>query len=304
MSKYKILILLLRNGGVAVSLYSFKLSDLGEIHRKAIVLPGNNIMHSHKEAPRRIHFSGGLTVEATIILPLLAYFFVCILFFFRIMQVQIVIQDAINCTGRKMALCQNENIEADTVIAKGLFIGEVKDTALIEKYVEGGMWGVSFVESQFDEEQIHINVKYRISLPIRLFWSVEFDMQQRADCRRWNGWHYGADDEVSDVWVYVTETGEVYHMAETCSHLTLSIRSVNKEQLSYLRNENGESYQKCSRCEDESSLGGNVYITNQGDCYHTNLNCSGIRRTVYMIRKSDVEHLRCCSRCGNFDMAR
>lgn len=281
-----------------MSLYSFKIPYIGEIHRKAIVLPRKNILHSRKEAPQRIHFSGSLTVEAAIILPLLTCFFVSILFFFRIMQVQIVVQEAINNTGRKMALIQEENAWVTLATAKGLFVRELRDEGLVENYVEGGVWGVSFADSKFDKEQIHIKVKYRICLPIRLFWEVEFNMHQRADCRRWNGWHYSADEETADIWVYVTETGTVYHVTETCSHLDLSIQSVKKEQLHYLRNENGERYQKCSQCGDNATVGGNVYITNQGECYHDDLNCSGIKRTVYMIRKSEVGNRSCCSRCG------
>lgn len=286
-----------------MSLYSFKIPYIGENHRKAIVLPRKNILYSRKEAPRRIHFSGSLTVEAAIILPLLTCFFVSILFFFRIMQVQIVVQDAINCTGRKMALSQEENTWIALVTAKSLFVKELSNVGLIENYVEGGVRGVSFAESEFDEEQIHIKVKYRICLPMQLFWKVEFNMQQRADCRRWNGWHYSTEGEEADTWVYVTETGTVYHIMETCSHLELSIRSVKKEQLPYLRNENGGRYQKCSQCEVDASIGGNVYITNQGECYHVDLNCSGIKRTVYMVRKSEVENRSCCSRCGIADIA-
>lgn len=286
-----------------MSLYSFKIPYIGEIHRKAIVLPRKNILHSHKEAPRHPHFSGSLTVEAAIILPLLTYFFVSILFFFRIMQVQIVVQDAINNTGRKMALSREKDTGVALAIAKGMFLSEIEDKTLIESYVEGGAWGVSLTESQFDEEQIHLKANYQICLPMQLFWKVEFDMQQQADCRRWNGWHYSADNEGADTWVYVTETGVVYHIKETCSHLELSIRSVKKEQLADLRNESGGRYRTCSQCGDGDAIGGNVYITNQGACYHVDLNCSGIKRTVHMIRKSEVENRSCCSRCGMPDMA-
>lgn len=43
---------------------------------------------------------------------------------------------------------------------------------------------------------------------------------------------------------------------------------------------------------------GRLYITNQGDCYHKDLGCSGIKRTVRMIRLSEVGTRRPCSRCG------
>ena len=121
--------------------------------------------------------------------------------------------------------------------------------------------------------------------------------EQRADCRKWTGWS-AAEGSDEDQWVYVTQTGTAYHREYSCTHLELSIRSVAEAEIAALRNENGEAYRKCMQCRYAENAFGRLYITNQGDCYHKDLGCSGIKRTVRMIRLSEVGTRRPCSRCG------
>ena len=56
------------------------------------------------ETPQCICLKGSLTVEASVILPLLACFFSFLLFFFRILQVQLTVQEALEDTGRVLAV--------------------------------------------------------------------------------------------------------------------------------------------------------------------------------------------------------
>lgn len=294
-----------------MSLYSIKIPQQNEHYGKEKTLPGNtpfskgidkNFLFSHKEAPRWPHFSGVFTLEAAVILPLLASFFVSILFFFRVMQIEITVQKALDDTGRQLAVYMAEGESAlDIVAAQALFLKELRDTDIPERYIRGGAIGISLLSSEFSEKEVQLRARYQVQLPIRIFWIWELTMEQRADCRRWNGWSGEAENGNADVWVYVTETGSVYHRTSTCSHLDLSIQSVKREQLAYLRNENGGRYYACSRCADRTNTWGNVYITNQGTCYHNDLSCSGIKRTVYMIRLSEVGTRECCKRCGALD---
>ena len=41
-----------------------------------------------------------------------------------------------------------------------------------------------------------------------------------------------------------------------------------------------------------------LYVTEEGECYHYKIDCSGLKRTVYMINKSQIEGKGPCSRCG------
>lgn len=291
-----------------MSLYSIKIPQQNKSYRKEETLPGNtpfsrsidkNFFFSHKETPRCPYFSGVFTLEAAIILPLLASFFVSLLFFFRVMQIEIAVQKALDDTGRQLAVCvAEEEFGADIAVAQVLFLKELRETKVPERYVRGGMIGISLLASEFSEREIQLKARYQIQLPVRFFWVWELAMEQHADCRRWNGWSAETENGESDIWVYVTETGSVYHRTSSCSHLELSIQSVKPEELVYLRNENGGKYYECSRCVNRTNAWGNVYITNQGDCYHNDLSCSEIKRTVYMIRLSEAGARRCCKHCG------
>ena len=98
--------------------------------------------------------------------------------------------------------------------------------------------------------------------------------------------------------VYVTDTGVVYHKNPHCTHLDLSIHAAASSELNSLRNESGGKYHACEKCVHGSSMGGSVYITDQGDRYHNSLTCSGLKRTVYTARISEVPGKRACSKCG------
>lgn len=254
-----------------------------------------------KGTPRCLRLRAVFTLEAAVILPLTACFFVSILFFFRVMQVQLEVQKALDDTGRTLAVTLSGEDSGEIVgigEAKVLFLKELSGRETAERYISGGNLGVSLLKSEFTQDEIHLKASYHLKLPIRIFWVWDFAMEQRADCRKWTGWNGAADSGTGDEWVYVTETGTVYHTKSTCTHLELSIQSVSYDQLAVLRNESGGKYRRCEQCGSSQNVFGRVYITNQGDCYHTDLGCSGIKRTVYMVRLSEVGSRSACSRCG------
>ena len=89
----------------------------------------------------------------------------------------------------------------------------------------------------------------------------------------------------------VTDNQAVYHMTRRCSYLTLQIQASTLEQAKH----NG--YDMCAFC-GKDVQGRQVYVTNEGDRYHSSLTCSGLKRTVYRKKKSEVTGLAACSRCG------
>ena len=98
--------------------------------------------------------------------------------------------------------------------------------------------------------------------------------------------------------VYITQTGSVYHLDPGCSYLTLSIENVSQSELSMRRNESGGKYYPCEKCIRSGQEPSSVYITGSGDRYHSQITCSGLKRTVRMVEKSQLKGWRACSRCG------
>jgi hypothetical protein len=243
-----------------------------------------------------------MTLEAVVILPLLASFFVSMLFFFRVMQVQSEVQNALDDTARQMAVYladTEETVDVITLTAiKGVFLREIKEYSLPEQYVTGGKLGISLAETTMTKSELHLTANYYMSLPVKLLGHQGIWVSQHADCRKWNGWKESESLAEEGGYVYVTEYGTVYHRSRTCTYLELSIHMVSLEQMQTMQNKYGRHYRRCELCEDVGGNGSAVYITEEGECYHTDLGCSGIKRTIFMIRLSEAGDLRECSKCG------
>lgn len=113
----------------------------------------------------------------------------------------------------------------------------------------GQLYGLDFSRSRYlqGNDEIDIIVTYKVDLPLPLDFIGEIPMLQRATSRAWLGGSdtYNTDDgidEVNDVTVYITRTGECYHK-EGCYHLRKSKIPV---QLSEILREN--EYRPCSHC--------------------------------------------------------
>ena len=118
----------------------------------------------------------------------------------------------------------------------------------------------------------------------------------------WNGTDLfgGEGAAAGEPMVYMAETGHVIHTDPECSYLQLSIHAVSGWSVSGMVNAYGEKYHACERCSYHQTPGAVVYITEQGDRYHNQACCSGLKRTVLLVKESDAEGCPLCSRCGHF----
>ena len=116
---------------------------------------------------------------------------------------------------------------------------------------------------------------------------------EKAVCRAWIGF---TELETEETYVYITPQGSVYHLFGDCTHLSLSIQRVTYQKAVSSQNEYGENYRECRRCKEPYGI--LVYITNEGDCYHSERTCSGLKRTVRQVTISEVQGRSCCIRCA------
>ena len=128
-------------------------------------------------------------------------------------------------------------------------------------------------------------------------WSLPFDIPtnitQTAICRKWIGF---TKLETEEVYVYMTPEGSVYHLYADCTHLKLSIQSVSLVKAMEMKNYYGSLYRKCMICDEKFEM--LVFITSEGDCYHSNRNCSGLKRTIRQVPISETKGVGCCIRCS------
>lgn len=177
--------------------------------------------------------------------------------------------------------------------------------------IKDGYNGVHTYLSSYmqEEDAVDIILIYKIKIPLVFFSLKDMQMVQRVRLRGWNGHRVAAKNDGKNAAgdtteedkniVYITETGRVYHLSKECTHLKLSIQSIKYSQIEISRNVNGGKYHKCFLCcEDNISLNHQVYITNTGDRYHQNLNCSGLKRTIIAIPISKIGNRSLCKRCN------
>lgn len=175
--------------------------------------------------------------------------------------------------------------------------------------IKGGYSGIQTYLSSFmvEDDAIDIILVYKIKLPLLFIVVDDIPMVQRVRLRGWSGTKVALkseteDDteETSEEMVHITEHGTVYHLSKECSHLTLSIKEANINAIKDLRNDSGGKYKECEICDEyKIDLENNkVYITDYGDRYHKSLSCSGLKRTIKAIPKSEVGDRSLCKRCG------
>ena len=121
---------------------------------------------------------------------------------------------------------------------------------------------------------------------------IEEKIVQKAVCRAWIGF---TELDEQETYVYTTPYGTVYHLNDDCTHLNLSIKKVLLVTAYEEKNIYGERYQRCERCKEP--FGTLVYITQEGNRYHSQRDCSGLKRTVQQVPLSKVQGMNCCVRC-------
>ena len=120
-----------------------------------------------------------------------------------------------------------------------------------------------------------------------------------ACSKKWTGYDLTSGIDLSDdeEYVYITESGSVYHRSKDCSHLRVNISVCSSDDIASKRNANGEKYRPCEKCGGGKSTG-LLFITDQGNRYHNSPACSGLKRTIKTVPLSEVEGRPPCSVCG------
>jgi hypothetical protein len=283
---------------------------LKKILRKVKLSPPNE--HAHKKGAGAFLFAplrATLTVEAAMVLPLFLMVMVEVLQYGAVMDTAVKLGTAMTETSKEMAIGaylkkygKNTDDIPDIIVtvlsdasAYGLITKQVGDTSSVEML---STLGSSFLQN---DETIDLILTYNINTPFGILNLRRFFLQ-RARVRAWTGRVPPGSEETDDKdneeeYVYVTTTGSVYHEDPDCSHLKLSVRAVTASSLEARRNNGGAKYYACEKCGDSHATG-IVYITTQGNRYHSDSNCSGLKRTVRQMTKEEAGNLKACSRCG------
>ena len=175
-----------------------------------------------------------MTLEAAFALPFFLFAVLNILFAVNIIGMQSRLQAAMHQVGNKMAFAgySYENTVSGVLpeslvsvalsegYARGQILEYVGRSYLEQSCVKGGSGGISFAGSSVmgTDDLIDLKVSYRVRPFVELLGFDGFWMSQRYYGRAWTG--YDVTGSISDItqedpMVYITETGEVYHLTET-----------------------------------------------------------------------------------------
>lgn len=243
--------------------------------------------------------SGSFTVEAAMAVPLFVFLLALFLGLFRVLLVEMQVDQALHyAAGTVAAYSQKAESDAPILEYAGssvLFYNQLKKENSESQYFKNGFPGILLQESESDNRFVRLQAVYQIRLPVGFFGKKYIDVEQCASARKWNGFQENQQEE-DDIWVYVTAYGSVYHKNTSCNYLDLSVRAVTSAQAGQMRNKDGGIYYPCTSCKASYS-GSTVYITDYGTDYHSSLGCRKLKRTVYRVKKSEVDGKTPCKKC-------
>lgn len=229
--------------------------------------------------------SASLTVEASMVMTIFILISYCILYPFFVLNIHMKLQAVTECVVQR-----ESGYEHDAQTNWEMLLRESIDLYSIKN--------IDYQDSICIDENgiIDLIVQYQIAFPFPVNHVENFIVRSRK--RAWTSIDKDSDGNSADTdsqYVYVTSNAKVYHLYMDCTHLKLSIHSVEYEQLKTLRNASGGIYYACERCYPKNSR--TVYVTDEGDRYHGSLSCSGLKRQIQKVSKDTVTGMSVCSRC-------
>lgn len=244
---------------------------------------------------------GSLTIEASLVIPLFMFASFMVLSVINLMRFHLNLQEAVHQEAARLSILAYEEWDVSEGSVRAAILDGMDESVKGRAPVKGGADAIDLSLSRLDDREIvEINASYEAQLPYDLTGLFKKRFTARCLMHTYIGYEKGLAD-ISDrledeEYVYVTETGTVYHKDPECSYLRLSIRKVSKDSVKDLRNSGGHKYYPCEICGKQA--GSTVYITNDGTCYHGSLGCSGLKRTIHCIPISKVGGRGPCSRCS------
>lgn len=252
--------------------------------------------------------TGSAVIEATCLMPLMLFAFWA---FYSMGQIYIlenqIYQAAMNTAGylAEYAYLAEEADKAEGMGTQivGIGVGNVKlrsyleDTTRIEHYVVGGKNGLWITGPEVLDEEgfICIHIRYRVRIPVPLLSNLSMPVCVQVRQKAYTGYQEDKENSEDERYVYIAEYSTVYHTSRSCSHLKITIMPITKAALQMAH----EDLLPCAFCGSEPAE--LYYITETGGCYHTSSQCSGLKRTVRRVKRSEVSGYAPCSRCGEGD---
>ncbi len=262
------------------------------------------------------HFTvaGSVTVEAALVLPLFIFFSFMLFSVFDMISTYCRFQSALTETAAEAAvlLYAKEDSMPDkeeSFLLVETFIREeiTRKTAktLGGSVVEWDALGLHLFRSDMADESG--NVRLILTYVVKPWFSIggvgRMTMANHVTVHAWTGYEKPEEKEESDEeeqMVYVTKTGNAYHLYRDCTYLCSDVQPVFGEDIATQRSEDGSKYYPCEKCsKNVKAKDGEVYyITPWGNRYHADSSCNALFKSVEAIPISEVGSRHLCTKCA------
>ena len=205
---------------------------------------------------------------------------------------------------------------ADALIIGSAMEPRLPDTAL--RMIDGGGGGINWYGSEiFDFEKcLKLECRYELKLPLGLFSAVRIPVIHNLRYRYFTGTEVKSlltevveeneegpgkeEEEEKEEEVLITDTGHRYHYSYSCPSLNIRPKKILLEKVSFERNDGGAKYYPCEFCALNRGECEECYITPDGDRYHFDEHCQGLKRTIESVPLSKVGKRTECKRCRSY----
>lgn len=222
------------------------------------------ISENEKKKASRQALPGNMTVEAALVMPLFLFAIMNLCSMLLMFQTFSAQEAGLHQTGRELALLAYDTQEDGEQDIRLVKISRIKP----------------FIpEAAFPEAAI-------VNGCVMHKW-IGYDVSQG------NGTETGEKEEM----VYITKSGTAYHRERSCVYLNPSVEMTGQKQAAASKNQGGSRYTPCEICGGNSEV---VYVTRDGNRYHSTVTCSGLRRTIdyVTLEQALAAGRHACPRCG------
>lgn len=260
----------------------------------------NNPTKSNIERASVPGSKASITIEASLVIPIFLFAVLCLIYTMEIQALHTQIRFAVENAAKEEAAQAGVIPIVNASRLKQNIVNQIGRERLDRSILINGAEGIRCNKSYLSvfNDEIHVKAEYCIQLPFPEFTHIKMPLHEEMIIKAWTGKQNSNKNQDIDTIVYITEYGRVYHEDSMCAYLAPKVKYAPYKDVKNLRNRYGEKYKRCTKCNYGEPLSG-VYISEHGNKYHTSLSCSGLKRNVYAVKKSEVGIRKGCSKCAH-----
>lgn len=238
-----------------------------------------------------------VTLEAAFVLPVFLFAMLNIISIMDIMRIK-------GCVDMAVVECGNEI----AIESYGGYVNDLMTSLYIKKKICYFLKeNLSDADYKKIEESIYVRDVSFLKEGNKFSFKVHYKIKPMVDMAglatvKLNTDYYGHNwlgyqsQGKTETMVFLSDKASVYHMDKHCKYLNVTIMEIPFINLEFYRNNSRQKYKACNFCTDgEKEMV--VYITPEGEGYHTSKNCIGLKRSIHTVPLSQVKGKKVCQGC-------